>query len=230
MGGFHSLFRADYKSGLLIHPFTGVLFFETTEPGEVIVNATRMPGNPLTAIGLTQAEIEGRRQMDILIRYLQARIPGFTHAVLRSSGPFIGVRSSRQIVAQYNLRQEDLLSCRRFDDAIAHYCYPIDIHNPDIGETIAVFPKENDLFSIPYRCLLPIGIDNLIVVGRCIGCTFEAQASLRVSPVAGAIGNAGGLAAALSVQSGKPPGDIDIEALRDMIIADGGYLEAADAV
>lgn len=134
------------------------------------------------------------------------------------------VRSSRQIEGVYTLTAEDLLECRQFEDTIAHGGYPIDIHSPDGEGTFSQHLEWGDIYSIPYRTLINDHIKNIITVGRCISVTFEAQAAIRVSPIAGAVGHAGGAAAALAIKDKKLPAEIDIKKLQNAIREQGGYL------
>lgn len=81
------------------------------------------------------------------------------------------------------------------------------------------------MYGIPYRCLITNEIDNLIVVGRCLSATFEAQAAVRTTPTVGAIGQAGGTAAALAVKEGVPVQQVDYKELQQTLVAHGAYLE-----
>ena len=181
-------------------------------------------GDPTDPWKLTQAEIEGRRQVRELEKFLREKVPGFENAVLLSSGPQIGPRSSRQIKGLYTLSREDILSGKKFDDAIAYNGYPIDIHNPEGSGTNSEFLQWGDVYSIPYRCLMNIQVQNLITVGRCISATFEAQAALRTTPCAGAIGHAGGVAASLAASQQKTFSELNIEEIQAILLKQNAYL------
>ena len=203
-----------------------VLFFETNNPGEVIINTTRILGCDGTdAWSLTKAEIEGRKQCRELELFLKKRIKGFENAVVVSTGPSIGVRGSRQIQGIYTITAEDLLEQKTFQDVIAHSGYPIDIHSPDGEGTSHGHLKWGEYYGIPYRSLVSEKIENLIVVGRCISATFEAQAAIRTTPTVGAIGHAGGIAAALASKNNKAVKDIDINELQENLLNQGAYLD-----
>jgi hypothetical protein len=124
----------------------------------------------------------------------------------------------------YTLTSSDLTSCRKFEDVIAHGGYPIDIHSPDGEGTKTEHPNWRDTYGIPYRCLVNKKIGNLVTVGRCISATFEAQASIRVSPIAGATGHAGGAAASLAAERGTKPCNIDVKELQSILLKQGAYL------
>ena len=203
-----------------------ILFFETNTPGEVIINTTRILGCDGTdPWSLSKAEIEGRKQVRELEALLTNKIPGFQNSQTVYSGPSIGVRGSRQIKGLYTLTHHDLLSCKKFYDVIANSGYPIDIHSPDGKGTENMHLKWGDVYGIPYRCLLNKNVANLITVGRCISTTFEAQAAIRTTPTVGAIGQAGGLAAAMSAKQSIQPSKVNINELQNKLIEAGSYLE-----
>ena len=136
-------------------------------------------------------------------------VAGFEHAYLQQTAAQIGVRESRRIRGDYTLTAEDVLGARKFPDGIARCAYPIDIHNPAGSGTIIRSGPKGDHYEIPLRCLLPQGIDNLLVAGRCVSATHEAQASLRVMPQCFAMGEAAGVAAALAVRRRVSPRELD---------------------
>ncbi|SDE25577.1 FAD dependent oxidoreductase [Paenibacillus sp. UNCCL117] len=234
IGGFVSAMKEAMDSGELSGVRDDLLFFETNNPGEVIVNTSRILGYDSTdPWSLSQAEVVGRRHVQELEAFLKRKIVGFEQAIVVSSGPSVGVRSSRQIKGLYTLTLDDLLECRTFDDVIAHGGYPIDIHPPK-GEQEEHFKQRNkeikhlkggETYSIPYRCLINDKVRNLVTVGRCISTTFEAQGGIRVTPIAGAIGHGGGVAAALAALGDKPTDEISIPELHSVLKKQGAYLD-----
>lgn len=227
VGGFDKTFAQARQLGEITFDREFLLFFETNNEGEVIVNTTRISNiNPLKPEELTQAEIAGRKQCQEVYIFLRKRLAGFEHAKLAYTGPSIGVRGSVQIEGQYTINEMDIVTCKEFEDTIAHGAYPIDIHPPE-GADDTMFDvvklKPGDYYHIPYRALIG-EMDNLITVGRCISATFEAQAAIRVSPIAGAIGHAGGAAAAVAVQGGNSVHKIDIYAVKELLLQQGAFL------
>ena len=167
-------------------------------------------------------EIESRRQIKDIQRYLVEYVPGFEKAQFSKTAPFLGIRETRRIVGQYVLNRDDLLSCRKFDDAVAVGSYPIDIHRPnDNGCTLEWC---GDCYDIPYRSLLPQRVENLLVAGRCISTTHEAMAAIRVMSTCMAMGEAAGRAAAMAVKNGVPPSAVQVSKLREELRAHGAYL------
>ena len=227
VGGFDKTFAQAREIGEITFDREFLLFFETMNEGEVIVNTTRVSGiNPLKPEELTLAEITGRKQSEEVYSFLRKRVPGFENARIAYTGPSIGVRGSVQIEGLYTINEMDIVTCKEFEDTIAHGAYPIDIHPPE-GADDAMFDvvklKPGDYYHIPYRALIG-DIDNLITVGRCISATFEAQAAIRVSPIAGAIGHAGGAAAAVAIQEGSSLQEVDIEAVKSVLVEQGAFL------
>ncbi len=212
------LFDAAKAEGRVTCPRENVLFFHTLNPRVVHFNTTRVTGLSATkADDLTAAEFEARRQAHELARFLVADVPGFEHAYLQQSAAQIGVRESRRIRGRYALTAEDVVQARKFPDGIARSNYPIDIHSPTGAGTDIRGVAEGDYYEIPYRCLLPQRIDNLLVAGRCISSTHEGQAALRIMPTCFAMGEAAGVAAALACRRGIPPGEIPGDELRQAL-------------
>ncbi len=226
IGGFVKTLQAARARGEISFEREDLLFFETNLPGEVIVNTGRILGcDGCDPWSLTRAEVEGRKQIRELEAFLKTRVPGFAAAEVVGSGPAVGVRGSRQIRGLYTLTQEDVLSCRPFPDVVAHSGYPLDIHNPDGAGTDSTHLPWGAYYGIPYRCLLNEQVLNLITVGRCISATFEAQAAIRTTPSAGAIGHAGGVAAALAAERDCHPVAIPASAIQAALIGQGAFID-----
>ena len=170
----------------------------------------------------THGEIEGRKQVYEVERYLREFVPGFAGAHLEKIAPFMGIRESRVIVGKYVLTAEDILEDRRFDDAIAVAGYPVDIHHAKGGDCTLYWC--DDCYDIPYRTLIPAHVGNLLVAGRCSSMNHEAMASTRVMSTCMALGEAAGRAARLALKAGVQPADLDVEALRAELRATGAYL------
>ncbi len=225
--GFDEEFSQAKAGGTLSIRRENVLLFGTGRSGEYILNTTRIVDHDATdAASLSDAERTGRRQCAELDRFLRAKVPGFEHALLEFTGPSVGVRGSRQLVGRYTLTAEDILARRRFDDVIAHSAYPIDIHNPKGEGTASTFMSEpGTYYSIPYSIMVCGEIKNLLVTGRCVSSTFEAQAAIRTTPTVGALGQAAGTAAALAAAGDGDVRAVDISTLQRTLAAQGAYLE-----
>lgn len=186
------------------------------------VNFTRVQGRlSCDANDLSAAEVEGREQVREAVRFMRKYVPGCEDASLLSTAPQIGIRESRRITGDYELTGEDVRGGADFDDAVARGIYLLDIHNPsDIGKPSALILLDAP-YSIPYRCLLPKGIEGLLVAGRCISGDHIALASYRVQSHCMAIGQAAGTAAALASRGGVSPRGLSANALRLQLQKDG---------
>ena len=219
----NSIYRSYQQDGRISDPREDVLWFRTLLPGVVHFNTTRViRKDPTGAADVTAAEIEAREQTQEIVKMLIESVPGFEHAALMQTAPQIGVRESRRVIGRHMLTQEELKACTVFDDSIAVGRYDIDIHDPDGAGTSHYYFEAGTYYTIPYASLLPkSGGENLIVAGRCISATHEAQASIRIMPICCCLGEAAGTAAALAAEGGVNPPDIDIRALQTALEKNG---------
>jgi hypothetical protein len=202
-----------------------VLFFTGPNDDEVLVNTTRVQGLDGTNVeDLTTAEELGRKQVLMVAEFMTSRLPGFEKASISQVGAQIGLRETRRIDGQYALQAQDVLEGRRFDDCIARSGYPIDIHDPSGKGVKAAWVEGDGAYDIPYRCLLPKKIENLLTGGRCISTTHEALATTRLTPSCMATGQAAGSAAGIAVKRGAAPQEIDVRELQRVLAADGVLL------
>ena len=223
--GFEDIMKDGIKKGEITFDRDIALFFETNTRDEVIVNMTRINGeSPVDPFGISRAETEGRRQVWELYAFMKKHIPGFARAHLIASGPSVGVRSSRRMKGIYTITADDILSARRFDDAVVAFGYPIDIHSSDGAATDSRFLKDGEYYTIPYRTLINASVPNIMAAGRDISASFEAQASTRLSPCCGALGEAAGVAAAIAKRHGCLPIDVPTGELRAALEERGAFL------
>ena len=153
---------------------------------------------------MTRFEIEGRRQSMLAIEALRRYTPGCEGARLRNFGMSIGIRDTRKIDAVYNMTESDVRNEGRFEDTIGIYPEFID------GYGVLILPTTGRYMHVPYRSLLPKGIENLLVAGRAIGGDRIAHAATRNMACCAVAGQGAGVAAALSVKSGKALNEISI--------------------
>jgi hypothetical protein len=180
-------------------------------PGYVIVNATQVnyvDGTNVT--DLTRAELEGRRQAIQVLEVLRKYAPGYEKAYISAMPAVVGVRETRRFLGEYYLTRDDLLSGKKHADAVVKNAnFVIDIHNPAGPGQAEGFAARVKPYDIPYRCLVPRTIDNLLLAGRCISGSHDAHASYRVQQIAMAIGAAAGAAASVAVKAGCTPRGVD---------------------
>ncbi len=224
---------ADAKAkGEFPIPRRGIGIYKTTEPGIWRVNTTRLHKFDGTNVeDLTNAEIAGREQVRILLDFFRKRLPGFEKVELYDTAATMGVRETRRIVGEYQLTLEDLATAREFDDVIGLCGYPVDIHSPtgDGGGADGEMPTAN-IYQIPYRSLVPKDVNGLLVAGRSLSATHEAQGAVRVMPPVFAMGEAAGTAAALAIEYGVEPRAIPVPQLQEMLVRQGAYLGEKHAV
>lgn len=232
-------FHDARASGRLEYPYRDfVHFYDYPRPGVLHFNMTRVTGTiGLSAEDLTRAEIEGRRQSFTLADWLVREVPWFRNAWLEKLAFHIGVRETRHVEGLYTFSAEDVTSGRKFDDGIARSAYFIDIHSPigsgfvhevdgskgSVKTTYA--PPPGDWYEIPYRSIIPKGIDNLLVPCRAFSATHEGAAAARVMATMTAVGQAAGLAAAEACRRRVATAEVPGASLRDKL----RYLDAPPA-
>ena len=176
----------------------------------LIIPITALRVDATNARDLTRAEIEGRKKARKTVEWYRKEFPGYEDCHLIHTAVQVGVRSTRRIVGDYVLTEEDVLEGRKFEDGVAQASFYCDVFEPDRPVvTHRYLKKEGDWYQIPYRCLLPQGIDALLVAGRCISADYYAEASLRLMHTCMALGEAAGTAAALSIGEGISPRQLD---------------------
>jgi hypothetical protein len=223
--GLWDLVRKATAAGDLMLPRENVLFFATPNEREVSVNSTRITRVlGVDVWDLSYAEWETRRQMNQIAAFLRRYVPGFERSYVTQSGTHVGVRETRRIAGEYQLNERDILEARKFPDAIARSAYPIDIHDPEGTGTVLKRLPAGEWYEIPLRCLLPQGVDDLVIAGRCISGTHEAHSSYRVMPVAMALGQAAGVCAAQAVKTGSLPRVVPADSVRVELIRQGASL------
>ncbi|HPA60715.1 MAG TPA: FAD-dependent oxidoreductase [Clostridia bacterium] len=211
--------------GKIKNPRENVLVFNTLVDGMLHFNTTRVVRhNPVDPLDVTRAEMAAREQMFEICHFLREQVPGFEHSQLVYSAGEIGVRESRKIVGEYVLTQEDLVACTKFPDRIAAGNYDIDIHNPEGSGTSHYYFAPGTWYTIPYRSLLPLKAGNLLVAGRCISATHEAQASIRILPIVATLGQAAGVAAAVSLRAGVAPREADVAEIQRILTREGAFI------
>jgi hypothetical protein len=219
------LYKEKQAAGEIKNPRENILVFALPAKNTLHLNTTRVVKlNPVDPFDVSKAEAIARGQMLEMFQFLKANSPAFRDADLFNSGISIGVRESRMIEARHVLTQEELVAGKHFPDGIAAGNYDIDIHSPDGGGTSHYYFPPGVYYTIPYRCLLPREFDNLLVAGRSVGATHEAQASIRIMPICVCMGEAAGTAAAMAKETGVAAADVDTDALRAKLSANGAFV------
>ncbi|MCD6321657.1 MAG: FAD-dependent oxidoreductase [Clostridiales bacterium] len=210
------------KEGKIRNQRENILVFPHIGNGIIHFNSTRIINkNPLNPFELSKAEREARKQVAELVAFFKEHAPGFESCTLLQTAPQIGIRESRRIKGNYTLTENNLIGCTKFQDSIARGCYPVDIHNPSGKGTRIKHIPPGDYYTIPFRCMIPDNIDNILVAGRPLSSTHEAHSAIRVMPICSNIGEAAGLAAALCVKEDLAPTEINIRKLQNELTEAG---------
>jgi hypothetical protein len=186
--------------------------------------------NGLEPDDLTRGEIDGRRQAIQAFEFLRT-VPGFENSYIVDLPPQLGIRETRRIVGGHMLSGADVLSCASFEDSIGVNGWPIEAHVA--GDVIFKFPPipgSRGFNELPYRMLVPEGIDNLLIAGRCASMTHDGQSAARVSGACFVMGEAAGSAAALALSGNTPPRDIAVERLQQALQQQGAFIGRDQAV
>lgn len=223
---FAKAWQAAKARGEVTVPREDVLSSPNPKPGEWNFNTTRIVGKDGTKLrDVTDAMIEGRRQVAEVAAFLRKNIPGFENAVVSETAPHIGVRETRRIRGDYTVTADDIVKVTPFEDCIARGDWFIDIHSPTGEGTVRIHPPAGKWYEIPYRTIRAQGVDNLLVASRCIDSSHEAHAAIRITPQVMAIGEAAGAAAALCVKQGlKSTRDLDVKLLRETLRKQGAFV------
>lgn len=207
--GMKDIIRKAYENGVL------------TEQDACYFQAFGIPGRPdgmnfncpelttkenvVDAEFMTQKQLEGKKAIMRLRKFLRDYIPGFENAYITSIAQLVGFRESRRIEAEYMLTIEDVLTYRKFPDGIAASHYPIDVHGVnDVSLGLKYqhdVPADEQYWEVPFRVMIPKTLDNVLTAGRCAGMDFRAQSAARIQPTCRSMGEAAGIAAAMAVKN-----------------------------
>jgi hypothetical protein len=192
--------------------------------------------DPTSSVDLSKGEMECRQYIKQIIHWMRVNLGGFERLELVSIAPELGFRDSRRIEGKYTLTTEDIESNRSFDDTICVFPRIYDMLAPDgnmggngalEGEgykghiLVLVEPNSTRSYNIPYRAMLPVSIDNLLISGRCISSTHVAQSSIRAIYACMLTGQAAGTAASLSIRDNCVPEKVNIRKLQDHLVKQG---------
>jgi hypothetical protein len=208
-------------------PRAKVFLFPTPRPGELLCNCTRVIGrdgrelNPLRIEDLTEAEVEGRRQVREYARFFRDRLEGCENSFVNDTGVQVGVRQTRQVVGREILINDDVVEGRKSPDAVARSAWPIELHS---GEKPRLAWLCDDYYDIPFGCFVPRAGEGLLVAGRCLSAQHEAMASARVTAQCFSYGQAVGMAAAMALRAGVSAREVLAADLRDALRRNGAVL------
>ncbi|MEA2064211.1 MAG: FAD-dependent oxidoreductase [Gemmatimonadota bacterium] len=222
---FKKLTEKARAAGDFTSPRENTLWFFNPREGVVSFNTTRLVKfNATNPRDLTRMEIEGLRQVRDTGAFANKYLPGFKDAYISQVASNIGVRETRRVKGDYKITQEDLFTCRQFEDSVARGCYPIDIHSPTGAGTVIKHIPKGKAYCIPYRSMTVKGFDNLIMGCRAIWGTHEAHSAYRVQPIVMSIGHAAGTAAAMAAGTGDNFRKVPVAELRRKLESQGAII------
>ena len=219
------LYEAAKASGKVNCPREDVLIFNHYDPTVVHFNTTRIiHKSGVNGMELSEAELEGHRQFREILNWLREDVPGFEECQVRSIAGHIGIRESRRIVGIRQITSDSFHKREKFEDAICRCNYDLDIHSPDGSGTSHCYMSNMEYYEVPYGCVVPAGLKNLTVGGRPVSADHAMHASLRVIPPACSLGQAAGVAAAMSAKTGIPCDELDGKEVRAALKELGAFL------
>lgn len=196
---------------------------------KVLINAMHIFGvNPLDPDSKAKAIAEGTAEIPFVLEHIRKSIPGFEDAKFEKAFEELYVRESRHIYGEYRVKVNDLMENKNFEDKIALGSYPIDIQATSMSNAGYVLGKPK-IYSIPFRALVPLEINGLLVVGRGASYDSLAHGSIRVIPVGMGTGQAAGVASAYSIKNDLSFREISkssqgIKAIQETLVGQGAYL------
>jgi hypothetical protein len=228
------LMQEAEREGSFRFPRRGAIVRPQKHASEWRVNVTQLANRDGSAVdgtdadSLSDAEVEGRRQVVDYLRFLRARVPGFERAYPLDIAPQVGIRETRRLVGEYTLREEDVLGCADFPDSIGVNAWPLEIHVA--GDVRWEWPAAGSrgYNMLPARMLRPRAANgvpsNLLVAGRCAAMTHGAQSAARVSGACFVMGEAAGTLSALSLAKGVTPAGLSYDELGAALRSQGAFL------
>lgn len=235
VAGYYDLITQARNNGDYDAPGDIIFYIARPHKGNVVFNTTHIGQiDGTNAEDLTRAEIEGRRQMMSIIKFIRKYVPGFENSYVMQSGSHVGIRETRRIVGEYIFTASDVTHAKKFDDAICRLAYPVDVHSgkgegytkeeEQVGSEGIQAPPAGDWYEMPYRSLVPLKIENTLVAGRCISSSQAGHGAIRIMPACIAMGEAAGTAVAMSIKQKITPRQIDTSALRSKLRDNGALL------
>lgn len=207
---------------------------EMCQPGCVATVAVKVSDvRALQAEELTRAEIEGRRQAFVFEDFFRQEVPGYENARIIGLSHQIGVRETRRVYGEYRLTKADCLSGGMPADRILLCGAPIEDHRKgEAGEeeTVWEYIPGSGVYGVPYGAIVPKGSTRVWVVGRCFSATHDAHASCRSMAQTMAMGQAAGLAAALSLDTGTAANALAVPRLQALLEQTGAILDIPAAL
>jgi hypothetical protein len=218
----------DFPEDRLFTAFTGNAFHKGIVNGATGVHVSHIDATD--AEQLSQAEILGRKYAWRMAYFMKENVPGFEESYLLSTAAHIGIRETRRIIGEHYLTYDDVITAGRHNNVVALGGFFVDIHDYEGRSEEGFVPskgiivKDGGYYDIPYGSFIPKRVEHLLVAGRSHSASHEAQASTRVMGTCMGMGHAAGTAAALSLQEGVAPREVDVKELQKTLLRQGAFL------
>ncbi|CAM9766064.1 unnamed protein product [Ectocarpus sp. 12 AP-2014] len=211
--GFNNLIKAyQDEKGIALQRENITL---KTANGVLYVNATRVLGvDGLSPLEMSDAMLEIYRQIEAYTEFLIEKVPGFENARIGQIAPVMGVRETRHITGEYTLTGKDVVDCTTFEDSIGADNCAMDVHEVKGAD---VDFQGLGPYEIPYRVLVPLKVEQLLVAGRCISADHVAHGRTRNMPACMATGQAAGVAAAVAIDTGSSIRNVDVKRVQEIL-------------
>ncbi|MBN1532564.1 MAG: FAD-dependent oxidoreductase [Spirochaetes bacterium] len=217
------IYEEHRRRGELNVPLEG-LFWQVVCHGVIQIFGTRVFNvNPLDPENAAQGEMEQRRQIREIAGFLKKEIPAFRNSRLINTGVSVGMIGTRRIRGDYFLTQRDILEAKKFEDVIATGTYRLEVWEPE-GTNVRFNHLSGTWYTIPFRCMLPRGLENVMVAGSAISGQYIAMATWAIMPMCYKTGQAAGTAAALCIQGKAAPRQLSVPLLQETLRRDGMFL------
>lgn len=207
-------------TGVHLNPLDGVVHLNVTR----LADAHGAPYLLVDPEQLSEAEQVGRRQVRLYEEVFRKYVPGFERARVIDVGARVGVRETRLVRGDRVLTEADVRGCVKAHDRIACSAWPLETHGAGPATSWEFLP-DGEWYGIPWGCLVVRGFDNLLVAGRNLSAEHAAQASARVAGPCMAMGEAAGMAAAMSLAADARVRQVELAALQSALRAHGALLE-----
>lgn len=193
---------------------------------EVCLNTTRVANIDATRTGLLSGALpELAAQVSQCAQFMRRRVPGFADAEISALAPRVGIRETRRIVGEYSLTREEVLRARKSDLGVAKGAHHVDIHQAGAGQ-VRIPVDDGGSYDIPWGCLVPKGLKNVLLAGRCFSADRDAHGSARVMGPCLGMGHAVGAAAAIIADEAiEDVRWLPVTTVRERLRAQGAILE-----
>ena len=219
------LYDEAKAAGRIVCPRENVLWFLTVDDDVIHFNTTRIiRKSGVNGQDLSEAEIEGRRQLRDYLKFLRDSVPGFENAYIYSIAHHIGIRETRRVLGEHYQTADDFMTRKKYDDAVVKVRYSIDIHNPSGTGTVLHFMDADDWYEISFRTLIVKGMANLLMGCRAISIDHALHSSARVMPPVCSIGQAAGMGAAMAVKENCTLQELNSVGVREALREQGAEL------